>query len=83
MVDWIKFMVSEQKIDLITDSKLSELPSMKELKRILLIALRCVDPEVDNRPKIGEIIHMLEPRDLLLSDVRMLPSPSIYSITLN
>ncbi|CAI9762435.1 unnamed protein product [Fraxinus pennsylvanica] len=72
LVDWIKFMVSEQKIELITDPKLSELPSVKELKRILLIALRCVDPEVDNRPKIGEIIHMLEPRDLLLSDKRVI-----------
>ncbi|KAL2527352.1 putative serine/threonine-protein kinase [Abeliophyllum distichum] len=72
LVDWIKFMVSDQKFDLIIDPKFSEAPTMKELKRILLIALRCVDPEVDNRPKIGEIIHMLEPRDLLLSDERVI-----------
>ncbi|KAL2550517.1 putative serine/threonine-protein kinase [Forsythia ovata] len=72
LVDWIKFTVSDQKFDLIIDPKLSEAPTMKELKRILLIALRCVDPEVDNRPKIGEIIHMLEPRDLLLSDERVI-----------
>ncbi|KAK1409124.1 hypothetical protein QVD17_35649 [Tagetes erecta] len=25
-----------------------------ELKRIILIALRCVDPEVENRPNIGD-----------------------------
>lgn len=42
---------------------------MKELKRIILIALRCVDPDVENRPTIGDVIHMLEPRDLLLDDV--------------
>ncbi|KAL2527349.1 putative serine/threonine-protein kinase [Abeliophyllum distichum] len=72
LVDWIKFMVSDQKFDLIIDPKFSQAPTMKELKRILLIALRCVDPEVDNRPKIGEIIHMLEPRDLLLSDERVI-----------
>lgn len=59
-----------QSFEHIVDSKLREKPSMKELKRIILIALRCVDPDVENRPKMGDIIHMLEPRDLLLNDVR-------------
>ncbi|KAL3630639.1 hypothetical protein CASFOL_023623 [Castilleja foliolosa] len=70
LVDWIKFMVAEEKFDLIPDPSLHELPCRKELKRILLIALRCVDFEAKRRPKMGEILHMLEPRDLLLSDVR-------------
>ncbi|KAL0321466.1 UNVERIFIED_CONTAM: putative serine/threonine-protein kinase [Sesamum calycinum] len=68
LVDWVKYMVAEENYDTLIDPKLPELPSIKELKRVLLIALRCVDFEVEKRPKMGEIIHMLEPRDLLLAD---------------
>lgn len=63
-------MVSKQEFDQVVDPKLPEMPSSIELKRLLLIALRCVDPDANNRPKMGEVIHMLEPRDLLLTDVR-------------
>lgn len=70
LVDWIKSNVAEENFDLIIDPNLPELPSIKDLKRILLIGLRCVDLEVEKRPKMGEVLHMLEPRDLLLSDVR-------------
>ncbi|KAG8381258.1 hypothetical protein BUALT_Bualt06G0103800 [Buddleja alternifolia] len=80
LVDWIKSMVAEQNYDPIVDPKLPELPTIKELKRVLLIALRCVDFEVEKRPKMGEIIHMLEPRDLLLSDVRKLPFSALCRV---
>uniref|UniRef100_A0A251SMN1 non-specific serine/threonine protein kinase n=1 Tax=Helianthus annuus TaxID=4232 RepID=A0A251SMN1_HELAN len=69
LVEWVKSKVCDQKLDDIVDPSLQEVPSSKELKRILLIALRCVDPEVENRPTIGDVIHMLQPRDLLLDDV--------------
>lgn len=75
MIDWLKSMVSKQKIAYVLDPKLPEMPSTKELKRIVLIALRCVDPEVKHRPKMGAVIHMLEPGDLLLNDVRTMISP--------
>ncbi|KAJ0856218.1 putative protein kinase RLK-Pelle-RLCK-V family [Helianthus annuus] len=68
LVEWVKSKVCDQKLDDIADPSLQEVPSSKELKRILLIALRCVDPEVENRPTIGDVIHMLQPRDLLLDD---------------
>lgn len=70
LVDWLKSMVASQKIACVVDPKLSEKPSSKELKRVLLVALRCVDPDLGHRPRMGEVIHMLEPRDLLLCDVR-------------
>lgn len=73
LIDWMKSMVASQHYDQIVDPKLPERPSMKELKIFLLIALRCVDPDVNNRPKMGEVIHMLQPRDLLLSDVNVIP----------
>lgn len=63
-------MVATQKIAYVVDPNMPEMPSPKELKRILLIALRCVDPDMKDRPKMGEIIHMLQPHDLLLGDVR-------------
>ncbi|KAK3037235.1 hypothetical protein RJ639_030128 [Escallonia herrerae] len=72
LIEWVKFMVANQNFDHVVDPKLLEIPSLKELKRVLLIALRCVDPDVENRPKMGDVIHMLEPRDLLLSDERVI-----------
>nr|XP_043633776.1 probable serine/threonine-protein kinase At1g01540 [Erigeron canadensis] len=73
LVDWIKSKVSNQNFDDIVDARLHEPPSLTDLKRMILIALRCVDSDVENRPKIGDVIHMLEPRDLLLNDVSFRP----------
>lgn len=67
-------MVASQNSNHIVDPKLPKIPSSKELKRAILIALRCVDPEEGNRPSMADVIHMLEPRDLLLSGVRPLDS---------
>lgn len=72
--EWVKSMVVKQKVEFVLDPKLPECPSIKGVKRIVLIALRCVDPDVEHRPKMEDIIHMLEPRDLLLDEVR----PTIY-----
>lgn len=69
LVEWLNSMVRDQNLIQLVDPKLAEKPNKKELKRIILIALRCVDEDAENRPKMGDIIHMLEPRDLLLSDV--------------
>ncbi|KAL7213800.1 hypothetical protein ACSBR2_016352 [Camellia fascicularis] len=66
---WLKSMVAKQNFDHLVDPKMPEMISLKELKRIILIALRCVDPDVENRPRMGDVIHMFEPCDLLLSDV--------------
>ncbi|CAL9235032.1 unnamed protein product [Arabidopsis halleri] len=68
LVDWIKEMVANHMIVDVLDPSLPEFPTIKELKRIVLIALRCVDPEVEERPKMGDVIHMLQPHDLLLSN---------------
>ncbi|KAG2327623.1 hypothetical protein Bca52824_010351 [Brassica carinata] len=64
LVDWIKEMVVNHKIVDVLDPDLSEFPTLKELKRIVLIALRCVDPEKEQRPKMGDVIHMLQPYDM-------------------
>ncbi|XP_062216975.1 probable serine/threonine-protein kinase At1g01540 [Phragmites australis] len=68
LVEWLKTMVAERKVEEVVDPKLSAKPSPKVLKRTLLVALRCVDPDANKRPKMGHVIHMLEMDDLLFRD---------------
>ncbi|TXG59416.1 hypothetical protein EZV62_013989 [Acer yangbiense] len=60
LVDWLKKMVSERNPEGVLDPKLPEKPASRLLKRVLLVALRCVDPNAQKRPKMSHIIHMLE-----------------------
>jgi serine/threonine protein kinase len=68
LVEWLKTMVAERKAEEVVDPKMAEKPSPKILKRALLVALRCVDPDANKRPKMGHVIHMLEMDDLLFRD---------------
>ncbi|CAM8974481.1 unnamed protein product [Rhodiola kirilowii] len=70
LVDWLKAMVGDRKSDQIVDPKLPKLPSPKALKRILLVALKCVDPDARKRPKMGQVLHMLEADDFLFASDR-------------
>ncbi|XP_014498218.1 probable serine/threonine-protein kinase At1g01540 isoform X1 [Vigna radiata var. radiata] len=65
LIEWLKTMVGNRKSEEVVDPKLPEMPSSKALKRALLIALRCVDPDATKRPKMGHVIHMLEADDML------------------
>ncbi|CAN4092679.1 unnamed protein product [Withania somnifera] len=53
----------------VLDPKLPVKPSSRALKRVLLVALRCVDPNAQKRPKMGHVIHMLEADDFPFRDV--------------
>lgn len=70
LVEWLKTMVGNRKSEEVVDPKLPEMPTSKALKRVLLVALRCVDPDATKRPKIGHVIHMLEADDLLFREER-------------
>ncbi|KAK1420208.1 hypothetical protein QVD17_21613 [Tagetes erecta] len=70
LVEWLKTMVGNRRSDEVVDPKLPEMPSSKALKRILLVALRCVDPDATKRPKMGHVLHMLEADDLLFPTER-------------
>lgn len=63
LVDWLKKMVSNRNAEGVLDPKLPEKPTSRALKRALLVALRCTDPNAQKRPKMGHIIHMLEAED--------------------
>lgn len=60
LVDWLKMMVTNRNPEGILDPKLPEKPASRALKKTLLVALRCVDPNAPKRPKMGQVVHMLE-----------------------
>lgn len=70
LVEWLKTMVSNRNSEGVLDPKLPEKPSSRALKRALLVALRCVDPDAQKRPKMGHVIHMLEVDDFPYRDER-------------
>ncbi|RWW36803.1 hypothetical protein BHE74_00058142 [Ensete ventricosum] len=70
LVEWIKTMVTNRNSEGVLDPKLPEKPSSRALKKALLVALRCVDPDAQKRPKMGHVIHMLEVDDFPYRDVR-------------
>lgn len=79
LIDWIKSMVGERKTEQVVDPKMPEMPPSKSLKRVLLVALRCVDPDAQKRPKMGLVIHMLEADDSLLRAERKMTEEASHS----
>jgi serine/threonine protein kinase len=63
LVEWLKKMVGNRNPEGVLDPKLPEKPTSRALKRALLVALRCTDPNAQKRPKMGHVIHMLEAED--------------------
>ncbi|CAH2053470.1 unnamed protein product [Thlaspi arvense] len=53
-------MVQQKQFEEVVDKELEIKPSTSELKRALLTALRCVDPDADKRPKMSQVARMLE-----------------------
>ncbi|KAF0932242.1 hypothetical protein E2562_008748 [Oryza meyeriana var. granulata] len=70
LVDWLKTMVSTRNSEGVVDPKMPHKPTSRALKKALLVALRCVDPDARKRPKIGHVIHMLEVDDFPYRDER-------------
>jgi hypothetical protein len=57
-------MVSNRRAEEVVDPAVEDKPSTRSLKRTLLVALRCVDPDSEKRPKMGQVVRMLESDDL-------------------
>ncbi|XP_010243707.1 PREDICTED: probable receptor-like protein kinase At2g42960 [Nelumbo nucifera] len=60
LVEWLKVMVGTRRAEEVVDPNLEVKPTTRALKRALLIALRCVDPDSEKRPKMGQVVRMLE-----------------------
>lgn len=68
-------MVTNRTAEGVLDPRLPEKPSSRALKRALLVALRCVDPNAQKRPKMGHVVHMLEADEFPFRDVSLHPFP--------
>ncbi|GAA0161369.1 hypothetical protein LIER_17700 [Lithospermum erythrorhizon] len=79
LVDWLKTMVASRNAEGVLDPKIPEKPSSRALKRALLVALRCVDPNSQKRPKMGHVIHMLEADEFPFRDNRRTGTEHIRS----
>ncbi|KAG6517483.1 hypothetical protein ZIOFF_020875 [Zingiber officinale] len=60
LVDWLKMMVGSRRSEEVVDQNIGARPSTRALKRALLAALRCVDPDSEKRPKMGQVVRMLD-----------------------
>nr|CAD1833955.1 unnamed protein product [Ananas comosus var. bracteatus] len=64
LVEWLKVMVANRRAEEVVDPNLEVKPATRALKRALLVALRCVDPDSDKRPKMGQVVRMLEAEEV-------------------
>ncbi|KAI4318354.1 hypothetical protein MLD38_032071 [Melastoma candidum] len=64
IVEWFKGIVANQCVEEIFDPLMTVPPSARALKRVVLVCLRCVDTDACKRPKMGQIVHMLEGQQL-------------------
>ncbi|EEF35740.1 probable receptor-like protein kinase At2g42960 [Ricinus communis] len=60
LVEWLKMMVGTRRAEEVVDPNLEVNPTTRALKRALLVALRCVDPDAEKRPKMSQVVRMLE-----------------------
>ncbi|KAH8510734.1 hypothetical protein H0E87_008316 [Populus deltoides] len=63
LVDWFKGMVASRRGEELVDPLIEVQPAPRSLKRTLLVCLRCIDLDACKRPKMGQIVHMLEADD--------------------
>jgi hypothetical protein len=72
LVEWVKMIVGSKRTEEVVDANLDERPLVRALKRVLLVALRSVDPDADKRPKMSQIVQMLEAVEALPREVIMI-----------
>lgn len=60
LVEWLKVMVGTRRAEEVVDPNLEVKPPTRALKRALLVALRCIDPDPDKRPKMSQVVRMLD-----------------------
>ncbi|MCI29653.1 putative receptor-like serine/threonine-protein kinase [Trifolium medium] len=82
LVDWFKGKVASRCSEELVDPLIEIPPSPRSLKRVLLICLRCIDLDVIKRPKMGQIVHMLESDDFPFRSVSALYASSSTTFSL-
>ncbi|KAJ6730701.1 hypothetical protein OIU85_021490 [Salix viminalis] len=70
LLEWLKMMVGTRRAEEVVDPNLEVKPTTRDLKRALLVALRCVDPDAERRPKMTQVVRMLEAEEYPLREDR-------------
>ncbi|GAB4859017.1 hypothetical protein Ancab_010486 [Ancistrocladus abbreviatus] len=60
LVEWLKIMVGSKRSEEVVDPNVKPKPSTRALKKALLTVLRCLDSDAEKRPKMGQVVRMLE-----------------------
>jgi hypothetical protein len=60
LIEWLKMMVTSKRAEEVVDPNLEVKPPKRALKRAILVGFKCVDPDVDKRPKMSHVVQMLE-----------------------
>ncbi|OWM78769.1 probable receptor-like protein kinase At2g42960 [Punica granatum] len=60
LVEWLKMMVGTKRAEEVVDLNIEVKPPTRALKRALVVAVRCIDPEWDQRPRMTQVVRMLE-----------------------
>lgn len=58
--------VGSRRTEEVMDHDLGVKPSARALRLVLLVALRCVDPDSNKRPNMGPVVRMLEADEVSL-----------------
>jgi hypothetical protein len=83
LVEWLKMMVGTRRAEEVVDPDMELKPATRALKRALLVALRCVDPDAEKRPTMGQVVRMLEAEDVPSREVCIyFPLFGSYNFTL-
>lgn len=78
LVDWFKGMIASHHGEELVDSLIGVPPPSRALKRMLLVCLRCIDMDANKRPKMGQIVHMLEADEFSYRAVSITPTVFFY-----
>ncbi|KAL5217025.1 hypothetical protein ABZP36_017709 [Zizania latifolia] len=63
-------MVGSRRVEELVDQRIEAPPPARALNRVLLVCLRCIDSDAHKRPKMGQIVHMLEGDEFPFRTVR-------------
>ncbi|CAL4929957.1 unnamed protein product [Urochloa decumbens] len=60
LAEWFRGMVGSRRVEDLVDPRVAAPPPPRVLNRVLLVCLRCIDADAHKRPRMGQIVHMLE-----------------------
>ena len=70
LVEWFRGMVGSRRVEDLADPRIQPPPPPRALNRVLLVCLRCIDSDAHKRPKMGQIVHMLDGDEFPFRTVR-------------